>query len=157
MNKQGTGKKITTQLNFAKKFNQAIFECNPKVDYMEFDHMTGEKIRYGRFKQVTDTTRLNFECRISFIYRHKQTGEETRANLYYITHDHQSLSLTIFDLDAIVKCYGVDMDCIELIYARSLITPLLDARLNELVKMGEVTLKGHNVRLEFIDFKFPIC
>lgn len=152
---QATGKR-PLEVNFKKKFEQAVFKCNPALDYLEFNHMTLEKIRHGNFKKLTDSEKLNFECCSSFVYKHKHTNEIQKVNLYYIPHDHHSISLTLLDLDALVKGYGVDWNDIELVYAVSVVKPLLKERLDHLVKTGEVKLDQFNVRVEFIDFKFSI-
>ncbi len=148
--------KTSTDVNFKKKFEQAVFSCNPDLDYLEYNHLSFEKNRHGNFKKLTDSEKLNFDCCASFVYRHKLTGEIQKTYLYYITTNHQSISLTLIDLDEIVKCYGRDYPDIELIYAVSVVKPLLDDRLNRLVESGEVHLDKSNVRIEFVDFTFPI-
>lgn len=152
---QATGKR-PIEVNFKKKFEQAVFSCNPDLDYLEFNHLTSEKIRHGNFKKLTDSEKLNFECCASFVYRHKLTNEIQKVNLYYIPHDHNSINLTLLDLDTVVKAFGVDWTDIELVYAVSVVKPLLKERLDHLVKIGEVKLDQFNTRIEYIDFKFSL-
>jgi len=136
-------------INFAKKLKQFIVDPNPDLDYLEFDHMEYTRVPHGQFKKVTDSTKLNFECRISMIYQ-TQDGQQQKMNLYYITTDHQSLSLTMLDLDALARCYSNGVEA-KLVYARSIVKPLLTRRLNDLIERKEVDTSKHNVRVEFID------
>lgn len=136
-------------INFAKKLKQLIVDPNPDLDYLEFDHMEYTRIPHGQFKKVTDSTKLNFECRISMIYQ-TQDGQQQKMNLYYITTDHQSLSLTMLDLDALARCYSNGEEA-KLVYARSIVKPLLERRLSDLIERKEVDTSKHNVRVEFID------
>jgi len=133
-------------LDFLKK--EKTLTIDYSKDYVEYDHLTGEKIFHGRMKEAIKIRVPYLKCTSTIHLRDKKCKLEQIVESTYYTVDGQSINETIIDLD-IIATTRVTED-LELMGIRSFLRPISDEYFDSMVTLGEIQLEKPNIEYKII-------
>lgn len=112
-------------------------------DYVEYDHLTGEKIFHGRMKEVIKERVPYLKCINLLRIQDKKSKLEKVIQSTYYTVDGQSINETIIDVDIIATAYVTDE--VNMLSIKSTLRPIPDTLFHKLVSSGEIKLEKPNI------------
>lgn len=112
-------------------------------DYVEYDHLTGEKIFHGKMKEVIKIRVPYLKCTNELRIQDKKSKLEEVIQSTYYTVDGQSINETIIDVD-IIATTRVTTE-VNMLSCKSILRPIPDTLFNKLIGSGEVQLEKPNI------------
>ena len=112
-------------------------------DYVEYDHLTGEKIFHGKMKEVLKVRVPYLVCTNELRIQDKKSKLEKVIQSTYYTVDGQSIGETIIDVDIIATANVTDE--MNMLSCKSILRPLPDTTFDKLVTTGKIQLEKPNI------------
>ena len=128
-------------LDYLKKEKALIIDF--VNDYVEYDHLTGEKIFHGKMKEVIKVRVPYLVCTNELRIQDKKSKLEKVIQATYYTVDGQSINETIIDVDIIATAHVTDE--VNILSSKSILRPIPDTYFNKLVTSGEIQLEKPNI------------
>ena len=128
-------------LDYLKKEKALIIDF--VNDYVEYDHLTGEKIFHGKMKEVIKVRVPYLVCTNELRIQDKKSKLEKVIQATYYTVDGQSINETIIDVDIIATAHVTDE--VNMLSSKSILRPIPDTYFNKLVTSGEIQLEKPNI------------
>ena len=128
-------------LDYLKKEKALIIDF--VNDYVEYDHLTGEKIFHGKMKEVIKVRVPYLVCTNELRIQDKKSKLEKVIQATYYTVDGQSINETIIDVDIIATANVTDE--MNMLSCKSILRPIPDTYFNKLVTSGEIQLEKPNI------------
>ena len=118
-------------------------------DYVEYDHLTGEKIFHGKMKEVIKVRVPYLKCTNELRIQDKKSKLEKVIQSTYYTVDGQSINETIIDVDITATANVTDE--MNMLSCKSILRPLPDTTFDKFVTTGKIQLEKPN-----IEYKNPL-
>lgn len=128
-------------LDYLKKEKALIIDF--ANDYVEYDHLTGEKIFHGKMKEVIKVRVPYLVCTNELRIQDKKTKLEWVIQSTYYTVDGQSINETIIDVDIIATAHVTDE--VNMLSSKSILRPIPDTYFSKLVSSGKIQLEKPNI------------
>lgn len=112
-------------------------------DYVEYDHLTGEKIFHGKMKEIIKVRAPYLVCTNELRIQDKKSKVESVIQSTYHTVDGQSINETIIDIDIIATAHVTDE--INMLSSKSILKPIPDTYFDKLVTSGKIQLEKPNI------------
>ena len=128
-------------LDYLKKEKALIIDF--VNDYVEYDHLTGEKIFHGKMKEVIKVRVPYLVCTNELRIQDKKSKLEKVIQATYYTVDGQSINETIIDVDIIATAHVTDE--VNMLSSKSILRPIPDTYFNKLVTSREIQLEKPNI------------
>ena len=112
-------------------------------DYVEYDHLTGEKIFHGKMKEIIKVRVPYLVCTNELRIQDKKSKLEKVIQSTYYTVDGQSIGETIIDVDIIATANVTDE--MNMLSCKSILRPLPDTTFDKLVTTGKIQLEKPNI------------
>ena len=109
-------------------------------DYVEYDHLTGEKIFHGKMKEVLKVRVPYLVCTNELRIQDKKSKLEKVIQSTYYTVDGQSINETIIDVDIIATANVTDE--MNMLSCKSIIRPLPDTTFDKFVTTYKTLYEG---------------
>lgn len=135
-------------------FNKLMQNVKPALvidyshDYVEYDHLTGEKIFHGKMKEAIKVRVPYLKCICELRIQDKKSKLEEVTRCTYYTVDGQSINETIIDLDIIAQVKVTNE--VTMLECKSILRPIPDKYFDDLVSLGEICLEKPNIEYETI-------
>lgn len=117
-------------------------------DYLEYDHLTGDKIYHGRFKEAIKIHVPYVVCVNTTHIKDKKSKLDTVIELTYHTVDSQSVSETIIDVD-IMAMVNVT-DAVNLVSSKTILRVVSDPIFDAWVESGKIQLEKPNISYQIL-------
>ena len=131
-------------LDYLKKVKPIVIDYS--TDYIEYNHITGEKIFYGKMKEAIKVRIPYLYCTNESKFQNKLTMVEKTVQATYYTVDGQSVSETILDLDIIAT--ASELDGFAMISSKSILRPISDEYFDKLIESGKIQLEKPNIEIK---------
>ena len=131
-------------LDYLKKTKPIIIDYS--TDYIEYDHITGEKIFHGKMKEAIKVRVPYLYCTNESKFQNRLTKAEKTVQATYYTVDGQSVSETIIDLDIIATAN--ELDEFTMVSSKSILRPISDEYFDKLVESGKIQLEKPNIEIK---------